>query len=81
LNSEFKFFECPLQKVNLFIIQLKLQTIYDTMMSKRREIETYASKMKFKREYDSDEEIDDQGTWEHKLRKAEIEATKGNKIH
>lgn len=46
------------------------------MMAKRREIESIARQMKFKYEYDSDEEIDSQnGTWEHILRKAEMEAT------
>ena len=47
------------------------------MMSKRKEIEEIRVKAKFKHEYDSDEECAE-GTWEHKLRKAEIEATKGS---
>lgn len=51
--------------------------MYDQMMLKRREVESIGSKMKFKREYDSDEEVDEEGTWEHKIRKAECEATKG----
>ena len=51
--------------------------MYDTMMSKRKEIESIGRAAKFKHAYDSDEEIDEEGTWEHKLRKAECEATKG----
>ena len=48
-------------------------------MTKRREIEKIAKEMKFKYEYDSDEETDKKtGTWEHTLRKAEMEATKGS---
>ena len=47
------------------------------MSAKRKEIESIAKKMKFKYQYDSDEEIDPQhGTFEHILRKAEMEATK-----
>lgn len=46
-------------------------------MTKRREIESMAKSMKRKYEYDSDEECDNNnGTWEHKLRNAEMEATK-----
>ena len=47
------------------------------MMSSRQEIEKYASQLRkqHKFEYDSEEEYED-GTWEHKLRKAEMEATK-----
>ena len=57
---------------------IQLQSMYDIMMAKRKEIESISSKMNFHRDYDSDEEIDEEGTWEHKLRKAECEATKGN---
>ena len=51
-------------------------------MVKRRELENIAShQLKHaKREYDSDEEEEAKasgGTWEHKLRKAEMEATRG----
>ena len=48
------------------------------MVSRRKEIEKYAAELRRnnKFEYDSDEECED-GTWEHKLRKAEMEATKG----
>ena len=56
--------------------QKELQSIYETMMSKRREIESIASQMNFKREFDLNEQ-NDNGTWEHQLRKAEMEATKG----
>ena len=55
------------------------------MIVKRRELENIAShQLKHaKREYDSDEEEEAQasgGTWEHKLRKAEMEATRGKFI-
>lgn len=33
--------------------------------------------LSFRYEYDSDEEVDDQGTWEHKKRLLEMEKTKG----
>jgi splicing factor 4 len=47
------------------------------MMTKRKEIESMAKSIKRKYEYDSDEECDNKsGTWEHKLRNAEMEATK-----
>ena len=54
-------------------------------MVKRRELENIAShQLKHaKREYDSDEEEEAKasgGTWEHKLRKAEMEATRGKFI-
>lgn len=58
-----------------YIEQKELQELYETMTSKRSEIQSMASKISKKRDYDSDEEIDDEGTWEHKLRKAESEAT------
>jgi splicing factor 4 len=47
------------------------------MMAKRKDIQNYAAELRRtnKFEYDSDEECDD-GTWEHKLRRAEMEATK-----
>ena len=51
-------------------------------MVRRKELENIAAyQLKHaKREYDSDEEEEakvDGGTWEHKLRKAEMEATRG----
>lgn len=46
------------------------------MIKKRQEIEKLTMAGRFKYEYDSDEEIDDKGTWEHKLRLQEMEATK-----
>ena len=49
------------------------------MTTKRQELQAISSKLKFKHEYDSDEEYED-GTWEHKMRRAEQEATKGNSI-
>jgi splicing factor 4 len=56
---------------------MKLQAIFEKMMEKRKAIEKIAKEMKFKYEYDSDEEVDpENGTWEHTLRKAEMEATK-----
>ncbi len=48
------------------------------MMVKRRELEKFARKQQHKHEYDSDEEPDDKtGTWEHRLRTAEMDITRG----
>lgn len=47
------------------------------MMVKRRELEKVA-RQQHKREYDSDEETDaESGTWEHRLRTAEMDITRG----
>jgi hypothetical protein len=54
----------------------KINLLFQDMQRKRQEIEQLAKKGKFKYEYDSDEVIDDcSGTWEHKLRSQEMEAT------
>ena len=45
------------------------------MMAKRAELEKLKEAGKNKYEYDSDEEIDEKGTWEHKLREKEMIAT------
>ncbi len=51
------------------------------MMVKRRELEKVARQQQRNREYDSDEEIDtDTGTWEHRLRTAEMDITRGLSI-
>ena len=48
------------------------------MMVKRRELEQLARQQQRKREYDSDEETDSEtGTWEHRLRTAEMDITRG----
>lgn len=48
------------------------------MMVKRRELEKVARQEQHKREYDSDEETDQEtGTWEHRLRTAEMDITRG----
>ncbi|XP_017467652.1 PREDICTED: SURP and G-patch domain-containing protein 1 isoform X3 [Rhagoletis zephyria] len=52
----------------------KVNLLYQDMMRKRQEIDRLARSGKFKYEYDSDEDVDG-GTWEHKLRCAEMEAT------
>ncbi|XP_062122558.1 SURP and G-patch domain-containing protein 1 isoform X1 [Drosophila sulfurigaster albostrigata] len=52
----------------------KVNLLYQDMMRKRQEIDRLARGGKFKYEYDSDEDVDG-GTWEHKLRTAEMEAT------
>ena len=50
------------------------------MMVKRRELEMVARQEQHKREYDSDEETDTQtGTWEHRLRTAEMDITRGTR--
>ncbi|KAM7362984.1 uncharacterized protein ACRADG_000061 isoform 2-T2 [Cochliomyia hominivorax] len=53
----------------------KVNLLYQDMMRKRQEIDRLAKSGKFKYEYDSDEDVDG-GTWEHKLRQAEMEATR-----
>jgi hypothetical protein len=48
------------------------------MMVKRRELEKIARQQQHKHEYDSDEETDNEaGTWEHRLRAAEMDITRG----
>ncbi|XP_059611617.1 SURP and G-patch domain-containing protein 1 [Phlebotomus argentipes] len=53
----------------------KINLLYQDMLKKRQEIDRLAKKGQFKYEYDSDEDITG-GTWEHKLRMAEMDATK-----
>lgn len=52
----------------------KINLLYQDMQRKRQEIEKLAKKGKFKYEYDSDEDVNG-GTWEHKVRSSEMEAT------
>ncbi|CAF4059876.1 unnamed protein product [Rotaria sp. Silwood2] len=60
-----------------YVEQKELQSIYQTMMVKRRELEKVARQQQHKHEYDSDEETDNKtGTWEHRLRTAEMDITR-----
>lgn len=52
----------------------KINLLYQEMLRKRHEIDALAKSGKFKYEYDSDEDVKG-GTWEHKLRMQEMEAT------
>lgn len=52
----------------------KINLLYQDMVRKRQEIDRLAQAGKFKYEYDSDEDVAG-GTWEHKLRVQEMEAT------
>lgn len=52
----------------------KVNLLYQDMLKKRQEIDRMARTGRYKYEYDSDEDIAG-GTWEHKLRNAEMEAT------
>ncbi|XP_023941160.2 uncharacterized protein LOC112048042 [Bicyclus anynana] len=52
----------------------KLNLLYQDMLKKRQEVERLAYSGKHKYEYDSDEDTAD-GTWEHKLRAKEMNAT------
>lgn len=52
----------------------KINLLYQDMLKKRNDIDRLAKSGKFKYEYDSDEDVAG-GTWEHKLRNAEMEAT------
>lgn len=52
----------------------KLNLLYQDMLKKRQELDQMSISGKFKYEYDSDEDTTG-GTWEHKLRSQEMEAT------
>uniref|UniRef100_A0AAG5CZM7 G-patch domain-containing protein n=1 Tax=Anopheles atroparvus TaxID=41427 RepID=A0AAG5CZM7_ANOAO len=52
----------------------KINLLYQDMLRKRQEIDRLANSGRFKYEYDSDEDTTG-GTWEHKLRQQEMEAT------
>lgn len=52
----------------------KIHLLYQDMLRKRQELEFLTKHHKFKYEYDSDENIEG-GTWEHKQRSQEMEAT------
>ncbi|CAH2087406.1 unnamed protein product [Euphydryas editha] len=52
----------------------KLNLLYQDMLKKRQEVERLAAAGKHKYEYDSDEDTSE-GTWEHKLRAKEMNAT------
>lgn len=52
----------------------KINLLYQDMLRKREEVERLNRSGKNKYDYDSDEETDG-GTWEHKLRMQEMEAT------
>jgi splicing factor 4 len=53
----------------------KINLLYQDLLKKRNEIDNLAKSGKFKYEYDSDEDTTG-GTWEHKLRLQEMEATR-----
>lgn len=55
--------------------QFQIKQVYNEMLAKRAERERLEQSGRFKFEYDSDEDVDG-GTWEHKLRKAEMESTR-----
>lgn len=52
----------------------KINLLFQDMQKKRQELDHLAKNGKFKHEYDSDEDVNG-GTWEHKLRSQEMEAT------
>lgn len=52
----------------------KINLLYQEMLQKRKELDRLAKSGRHKYEYDSDEEVEG-GTWEHKLRSQEMEAT------
>lgn len=52
----------------------KINLLFQDMQRKRQELDHLAKNGKFKYEYDSDEDVNG-GTWEHKLRSQEMEAT------
>lgn len=52
----------------------QINLLYQNLLRKREEVKRLEAQGKHKYEYDSDEETEG-GTWEHKLRSAEMEAT------
>lgn len=52
----------------------QINLLYQNLLRKREELKRLEAQGKHKYEYDSDEETEG-GTWEHKLRSAEMEAT------
>ncbi|XP_068987614.1 SURP and G-patch domain-containing protein 1-like [Bombus flavifrons] len=52
----------------------KINLLYQNLLRKREEVRRLEAQGKHKYEYDSDEETEG-GTWEHKLKSAEMEAT------
>lgn len=52
----------------------KVNLLYQDMLRKREEIDRLAKSGRFKYEYDSDEDTTN-GTWEHRMRMAEMDAT------
>lgn len=52
----------------------KINLLFQDMQRKRQELNHLAKNGKFKYDYDSDEDVNG-GTWEHKLRSQEMEAT------
>lgn len=60
---------------SLFILTfIQINLLYQNLLRKREEVRRLEAQGKHKYEYDSDEETEG-GTWEHKLRSAEMEAT------
>lgn len=53
---------------------MQINLLYQNLLKKREEVKRLESQGRHKYEYDSDEEVEG-GTWEHKLRIAEMEAT------
>lgn len=58
--------------IKWFTFQINL--LYQNLLKKREEVKRLEAQGKHKYEYDSDEETEG-GTWEHKIRHAEMEAT------
>jgi len=54
--------------------QLKMNCVYNALLTKQKQAEIMAQQGKRQYEYDSDEDIEG-GTWEHKARKLEMEKT------
>ena len=53
-----------------------MNQVYSELLMKQKQAEMLAQQGKKKYEYDSDEEVDDGGTWEHKARRLEMEKTR-----
>lgn len=56
--------------------QFQVKQVYNDLLAKKAERDKLAQSGRVKYEYDSDEDVDDGGTWEHKMRRAEMDSTR-----
>jgi len=56
--------------------QIKMNVVFQLLQAKKKESEQLEAAGRVKFEYDSDEEVDEEGTWEHKRRRQEMQKTR-----